>query len=121
MIAIQSRLYSSPFQHGQSGYGPFVIFSAISFDSTRKQIANPRYQPPKRRGAASGSASAQSQPKKARLSKLAKENDITAEEESEIKEAFRLFAITEITSDIEEYASEKEGVMRTPDVRRALM
>ncbi|EEP80176.1 conserved hypothetical protein [Uncinocarpus reesii 1704] len=77
--------------------------------------------PPKRRGAASAST-AQSQPKKTRLSKLAKENDITAEEETEIKEAFHLFAVKDLPADVEEdYASEKEGVIKTEDVRRALI
>ncbi|GBF60657.1 caltractin [Trichophyton mentagrophytes] len=55
--------------------------------------------------------------KKPRLSKLAKENNITSEEEAEIREAFHLFAVT----DNEEYASEKEGVIATRDVRRALI
>ncbi|WEW61027.1 hypothetical protein PRK78_006516 [Emydomyces testavorans] len=60
------------------------------------------------------------QPKRTRLSRLAKENDITAEQETEIKEAFHLFAATEVSDDNEEYASEKEGVIKTQDVRRAL-
>ncbi|EFE42368.1 hypothetical protein TRV_02892 [Trichophyton verrucosum HKI 0517] len=50
--------------------------------------------------------------KKPRLSKLAKENNITSEEEAEIREAFHLFAVT----DNEEYASEKEGVIATRDL-----
>ncbi|KAL1966882.1 hypothetical protein VTN77DRAFT_3847 [Rasamsonia byssochlamydoides] len=66
--------------------------------------------PPKRRG---GGAPKE---KKSRQSKLAKENNITAEEENEIKEAFRLFATVN-----EEFADEKEGVIRTEDVRRALI
>ncbi|EZF35999.1 hypothetical protein H101_00474 [Trichophyton interdigitale H6] len=71
--------------------------------------------PPKRRGAAASSAGPKE--KKPRLSKLAKENNITSEEEAEIREAFHLFAVT----DNEEYASEKEGVIATRDVRRALI
>ncbi|EFW19437.1 hypothetical protein D8B26_007670 [Coccidioides posadasii str. Silveira] len=80
---------------------------------------HPFTMPPKRRGATS--APAQSQPKKARLSKLAKENDITAEEETEIKEAFRLFIVDDLPSDAEEYADEEEGVIQTENVRRALV
>ncbi|KAI5284008.1 centrin, EF-hand protein [Ascosphaera acerosa] len=69
-------------------------------------------EPPKRRTAGASAA----QPKRARQSKLAKENDISAEEESEIKEAFHLFS-----SKHEDYPDEKEGVIPTSDVRRALM
>jgi hypothetical protein len=58
--------------------------------------------------------------KKPRLSKLAKENNISADEEAEIKEAFHLFSAPP-GSDDEEFASEKEGVIKTQDVRRALM
>ncbi|KAM5444303.1 hypothetical protein MferCBS31731_000820 [Microsporum ferrugineum] len=70
--------------------------------------------PPKRRGAATSSAGPKE--KKPRLSKLAKENNITSEEEAEIKEAFQLFA-----ADNDGYPSEKEGVIATRDVRRALI
>ncbi|KAI1907344.1 hypothetical protein LOZ12_003391 [Ophidiomyces ophidiicola] len=77
--------------------------------------------PPKRRSVASSSTPGRAQAKKARISKLAKENDITTEEEAEIKEAFRLFAIRELAEDLEEFSSEKEGVIRTADVRRALV
>lgn len=54
--------------------------------------------------------------RKRRQSKLAKENDISADEENEIKEAFHLFA-----SKNAEFNDEKEGVMQTEDVRRALV
>jgi Ca2+-binding EF-hand superfamily protein len=50
---------------------------------------------------------------KARQSKLAKENNISAQEESEIKEAFSLFC--------EPMDGEKEGVIPIGDVRRAMM
>ncbi|KAJ9604197.1 hypothetical protein H2200_011031 [Cladophialophora chaetospira] len=53
---------------------------------------------------------------KARRSKLAKENDITAEEEAEIKEAWNLFRL----EDVEGYEDEKEGVLRTSNVRHVL-
>ncbi|KIX92407.1 uncharacterized protein Z520_11882 [Fonsecaea multimorphosa CBS 102226] len=53
---------------------------------------------------------------KARRSKLAKENDITAEEEAGIKEAWSLFRLDEV----EEYEDEKEGVIRTSDVQNVL-
>ncbi|QKX58413.1 uncharacterized protein TRUGW13939_05535 [Talaromyces rugulosus] len=54
--------------------------------------------------------------KKRRQSKLAKENDISADEENEIKEAFQLFASKNV-----EFKDEKDGVMQTEDVRRALV
>jgi len=69
--------------------------------------------PPKRRGAAASSAPKE---KKARQSKLAKENDISSKEEAEIKDAFHLFSIEN-----KDYASEKEGVIKTQDIRRALL
>ncbi|KAI6090884.1 hypothetical protein F4821DRAFT_12137 [Hypoxylon rubiginosum] len=50
---------------------------------------------------------------KERQSKLAKEHNISAREEREIKEAFALFA--------EPMDGEKEGVIPTKDVRRAMM
>ncbi|THW03762.1 EF-hand [Aureobasidium pullulans] len=75
-------------------------------------------QPPKRSKAAAGKAAtaAATAPKK-RASKLAKENDITADQENEILEAFALFAVT----DNPDYSDEKEGVLRTEDVRRCLI
>jgi len=53
---------------------------------------------------------------RSRRSKLAKENDITAEEEAEIKEAWALFRL----EDIEDYEDEKEGVIFTHDVKNVL-
>ena len=50
---------------------------------------------------------------KERQSKLAKEHNITAREEAEIKEAFGLFA--------EPLEGEKEGVIPIDDVRRAMV
>jgi hypothetical protein len=69
---------------------------------------NNKSKPAKRRA----TAAAASAPK-ARQSKLAKEHNITAAEENEIKEAFELFSI--------EKKGEKEGVIPTEDVRRAMM
>ncbi|CAG8259332.1 unnamed protein product [Penicillium salamii] len=69
--------------------------------------------PPKRRGAAASSAPA---PKRGRASKLAKENNITAEEESEIKEVFHMFSDKN-----ENFPDEKEGVLPREDVRKALI
>jgi Ca2+-binding EF-hand superfamily protein len=66
-------------------------------------------QPPKRRAAEISDTSGS----KPRLSKLAKENNITAQEENEIKEAFSLFS--------EPMDGEKEGVIPVDDVKRALM
>lgn len=54
--------------------------------------------------------------KSTRRSKLAKENDLTAEEEAEIKEAWSLFR----QDDVEEFEDEKEGVIRTDDVNQAM-
>jgi Ca2+-binding EF-hand superfamily protein len=66
-------------------------------------------QPAKRRAPAAADAV----PSKARRSALAKEHNITGEEENEIKEAFRLFA--------QDHKGEKEGVIPIGDVRRAMM
>ncbi|KAL3474122.1 hypothetical protein BJX99DRAFT_232216 [Aspergillus californicus] len=55
-------------------------------------------------------------PPKKRQSKLAKENDISGEEESEIKEVFHLFSEPN-----EEFPNEKEGVIPREDVRKALV
>lgn len=69
------------------------------------------HQPPKRRPAAATTDAGPS--RAARPSKLAKEHGITAQEETDIREAFSLFS--------EPMAGEKEGVIPIPDVRRALM
>jgi hypothetical protein len=69
---------------------------------------------PKRRAPATASSSA---PPPKRLSKLAKENGITNEQEFEIREAFSLFAVKVDP----EFKNEKEGVLKTDDVRRCLM
>lgn len=66
--------------------------------------------PPKRKAAASSGASGNGNKQQ---SKLAKEHNISADEEAEIKEAFGLFA--------EPMEGEKEGVMPIEDVRRALI
>ncbi|KAI0897988.1 EF-hand [Annulohypoxylon nitens] len=64
--------------------------------------------PPKRKAAAAST----SEPKE-RQSKLAKEHNISAREEREIKEAFALFS--------EPMEGEKEGVIPTKDVKRAMV
>ncbi|KAI0379921.1 calmodulin [Hypomontagnella monticulosa] len=64
--------------------------------------------PPKRKATASTSAAP-----KEKQSKLAKEHNISAREEREIKEAFALFA--------EPMEGEKEGVIPAKDVRRAMV
>ena len=66
-------------------------------------------QPRQRKAAAGASA----QPKAAPRSKLAKEHNISAQEEGEIKEAFGLFA--------EPMQGEKNGVLPIEDVKSALM
>lgn len=52
---------------------------------------------------------------KVRASKLARENNITASEELEIKECFQLFARED------ESGEEELGVIRVEDVRRGMM
>ncbi|KAJ5194887.1 uncharacterized protein N7498_008325 [Penicillium cinerascens] len=69
--------------------------------------------PPKRRGAP---VSTSAGPKRARQSKLAKENDITGDQENEIKEVFQLFANAH-----EDFPGEKEGVIPREDVRKAMV
>lgn len=70
-------------------------------------------QPPKKRSAPTASSSG---PKKARQSKLAKENNISGEEENEIKEVFNIFSEAN-----EEFPDEKDGVIAREDVRKALV
>jgi hypothetical protein len=70
-------------------------------------------QPPRKRPTAVAKGK---QPAKPRRSKLAQEHDITAEDEAEIMAAWSMFA----QHDIEAYEDEKEGVIRTEDVRRAM-
>ena len=67
--------------------------------------------PPKRKQP----AAAAPKPTQRRRSKLAKENNITPDEEDEIQEAFSLFAVQS------EELDSKEGVIATSDVRRALI
>ncbi|CDM31049.1 hypothetical protein DTO013E5_313 [Penicillium roqueforti] len=71
--------------------------------------------PPKKRGDAA-SSSAPAAPKRGRASKLAKENNITGEEENEIKEVFHLFSDKNA-----DFPDEKEGVIPREDVRKALV
>ncbi|KAL2413539.1 hypothetical protein ABEF95_002057 [Exophiala dermatitidis] len=68
------------------------------------------------RGKSTASTRAGPSSSKPRRSKLAKENDLTAEEEAEIKQAWNLFRL----DDVDEYEDEKEGVIRTKDVRNVL-
>ena len=51
-----------------------------------------------------------------RRSKLAKDNDITAEQETTIKAVWQMFSIKGAGG----YEDEKEGVIRTEDVQKAL-
>ena len=71
-------------------------------------------QAPKRKQPAAASASAAKAPAK-RRSKLAKENEITAEEETEIQEAYNIFR------QYPEEIDDKEGAIPTADVRRCLI
>ena len=67
--------------------------------------------PPKRKQPAAASAS---KPTAKRRSKLAKDNNITADEEEEIQEAFSLFVQ-------KKHKDSKDGEIATQDVRRALI
>lgn len=69
---------------------------------------------PKRKPTSTASSSSSKTPAK-RRSKLAKENDITPEEEAEIQEAFALFAVEHEDSD------SKQGAISRQDVRRCLI
>lgn len=80
-----------------------------------RELIDSLIQPPRRRGAPAAAAIAE--PSKPRLTKLAKENNITNEQESEIREAFLLFAVEVVP----EFKEEKMGVMKVDDVRRCLM
>ena len=51
-----------------------------------------------------------------RRSKLAKDNDITAEQETAIKAVWQMLSL----KGAEGYEDEKEGVIRTEDVQKAL-
>ncbi|KAF2083968.1 hypothetical protein K490DRAFT_50240 [Saccharata proteae CBS 121410] len=68
-------------------------------------------QPPKKRGAKATAAVPTP-----RRSKLARENDITAAQEAEIREAFGLFAVQH-----PDYEDQAEGVLKRADVRRCLI
>jgi Ca2+-binding EF-hand superfamily protein len=70
--------------------------------------------PPKRKQPASAASASASKPTPKRRSKLARDNNISADEEEEIREAFSLFA--QKTKD-----GSKEGEIATQDVRRALI
>ncbi len=73
---------------------------------------HPEMAPKRKQPAASSSKPAAAAPKK-RASKLAKDNDLSAAEESEIQEAFALFSVPSSTS--------KDPIIPTSDVRRALI
>jgi hypothetical protein len=72
-------------------------------------MTNPK-EPAKRRAPL---AAADPSAPKARQSKLAKEHNISAQEETEIREAFGLFS--------QPIEGEKEGVIPIGDVRKAMM
>ncbi|PHH52528.1 Centrin-1 [Ceratocystis fimbriata CBS 114723] len=68
---------------------------------------------PKRKAQAISTGEKTTSAPRQRLSKLAKEHNVTAQEESEIREAFSLFS--------EPMKGEKDGVIPTPDVRAAMV
>ncbi|UNI19044.1 Hydroxyacylglutathione hydrolase [Purpureocillium takamizusanense] len=69
--------------------------------------------PPKRKPATTAAGRSSSGPKAPRQSKLAKEHNVSAQEEGEIKEAWGLFA--------EPMDGEKNGVLPIDDVKSALI
>lgn len=108
------------------GDGPLSLLPAayiqapFGSQSLTRSIQPPRRRPQTAAAAAASSSSAAAAnkvPPKKRASKLAKENDITADQEAEIQEAFALFALHHVA----DYEDEKEGVIRAQDVRRCLM
>jgi Ca2+-binding EF-hand superfamily protein len=84
-----------------------------SHERCRKHASTNTTQPPKRKQPAAASAS---KPATKRRSKLAKENDITAEEEAEIQEAYNIFRVYP-----DELEDSKDGAIPTADVRRCLI
>ena len=79
-------------------------------DCEKRALANTS-QPPKRKQTV-----AAAKPVTKRRSKLAKENDITAEEETEIQEAYNIFRVYP-----DELEDSKDGAIPTADVRRCLI
>jgi Ca2+-binding EF-hand superfamily protein len=87
--------------------------SPIPSHENCSQASTNTTQPPKRKQTAAASAS---KPATKRRSKLAKENDITAEEEAEIQEAYNIFRVYP-----DELEDSKDGAIPTADVRRCLI
>ncbi|KAF5974516.1 hydroxyacylglutathione hydrolase [Fusarium coicis] len=75
----------------------------------KNNFKEPEAKPPKRKAPATSATAAP----KTRQSKLAKEHNVTAQEEGEIREAFSLFA--------EPMDGEKHGVLPIDDVKSALI
>ncbi|KAH7318657.1 Las1-like-domain-containing protein [Stachybotrys elegans] len=88
---------------------PVEVMAALREMKNNFKPEHARLRPPKRK---SGGATAAAAPK-TRQSKLAKEHNVTAQEEGEIKEAFSLFA--------EPMDGEKNGVLPVDDVKSALI
>lgn len=74
------------------------------------KILTPSFQPPRRKPPTTTPGPSTTKPPTTRRSKLAKENSITADQESQISEAFLLFA-----------SSSKPPTLPTADLRRALI
>jgi hypothetical protein len=92
----------------------FLFFASANGNAPSECISvktwsNKLSQPPKRKAPATSATAAP----KTRQSKLAKEHNVTAQEEGEIREAFSLFA--------EPMDGEKHGVLPIDDVKSALM
>ena len=108
-----------------SSRGFHPITPGLSLDFIARSLAHYHCDSQARRGgkrpqqaAAASSSSRRDSPATGakRASRLARENDVSAGEETDIKEAFRLFAVRD-----ERFASGREDVMPVGDVRRALM
>ncbi|OBT87925.1 hypothetical protein VE02_02663 [Pseudogymnoascus sp. 03VT05] len=89
---------------------PKPIGTPTPLSSTPRRGAKDLTMPAKRRAPSGGEPSA---PPKPRQSKLAKEHNISGNEENEIKEAFSLFSVPQ--------KGEKEGVIPTQDVKKAMI
>jgi Ca2+-binding EF-hand superfamily protein len=83
-------------------------------NDNRKKAHSLSPQAPKRKQPAAAAPTTKAPSK--RRSKLAKEYDLTAEEELEIQETFSLFSQSH-----PDYSTSKEGVIPTNDVRRCLI
>ncbi|KAH0547554.1 hypothetical protein FGG08_000279 [Glutinoglossum americanum] len=104
------------------GFQPATTCTNLTLEYISRSLAH--YEPKKARGGGrraqqqqqASSSSRQPAVGSKRTSRLARENDVSAAEEADIKEAFRLFAVKD-----EGFAGGKEDVIPVEDVRRAMI